>query len=117
MSGEGVGKLKGNENVYWYVSLSFIQSAHSLNGAYTSLKYVNGSVGSCHKHECFWRGMGRFVSLKYRTISNRNLSFGSMLLKINDSELKGQQIFRNLGTSGSEIINMEVQLKRENKNA
>jgi hypothetical protein len=119
VSGEWVGKLKakGNDDVHWDVSLNLKQSAHSITGMYTAVKYVKGCenrVTNMSVSGEVWEG---FVSLQCRTISNRNLSFGSMLLKINDSELKGQQIFRNLVQAGPEIVNMELALIRENKNS
>lgn len=58
-----------------------------------------------------WEG---FVSLQCRTISNKNLSFGSMLCKIIDSSLQGKYVFRNLAGDGSDISNLNINLNRKN---
>lgn len=117
VSGEWIGKLKGNKAVYWKATLNLKQSAHSLSGIYSIVKISQGNAGKTTHMKVsgeVWEG---FVSLKYRTVSNRNLSFGSILLKINDSELKGVQASRNLAQTGSEIANLSLLLEREKEYA
>ncbi len=117
VSGEWVGKVTGTENVFWNVTLNITQNAHALVGTMTTVKYIKSiedRITSMNVSGEVWEG---FVSLKCRTVSSKNLSFGSMLLKINDSELRGIQIFRNLSKAGPEIVNMEILLKPSEKNA
>jgi hypothetical protein len=59
-----------------------------------------------------WEG---FLSLKCRTISNKELSFGSALLKVNSSTLDGKYIFRNLVKAGDEIGAFNLLLVRHNE--
>lgn len=115
VSGEWTGKIVGAEGVYWSISMTVKQSAHSIRGTYTAIKYISGKENRVTNMSIsgeVWEG---FVSLKCRTISNKNLSFGSMLLKVNDSELKGVQVFRNFATTSNEILNMHVAFQRDNK--
>lgn len=58
-----------------------------------------------------WEG---FVSIKSRTVSSKNLSFGSMLCKVCASTLKGKYIFRNLAGDASSISVQELNSKRKN---
>lgn len=112
ISGEWSGKIQRCNNIYWSATINLIQNAHSLTGTYTSIKYIDGvenRVSHMKVSGEVWEG---FVSLKCRTVSNKHLSFGSMLLKVHNSELEGHQIFRNLAKSGTEIMNAEICLER-----
>lgn len=112
VSGEWTGTIDHSQRVHWSVKLDLEQNAHDLKGTYTSVRYVNDeerNLSTMNVTGEVWEG---FVALKCRTISNRNLSFGSMLLKVNPNELTGHQIFRNLGRSNNEIFHKELTFQR-----
>lgn len=115
VSGEWSGTINHAERRRWSVTLNLEQHAHELKGTYTSISYLNGEerkVSTMNVSGEVWEG---FVALKCRTISNRNLSFGSMLLKVNSGELTGHQIFRNLGSGSSEIFHKELTIQRRSE--
>lgn len=112
VSGDWSGKIDHSERVHFSVALNLEQRAHDLKGTYTSVRYVNDeerTISTMNVSGEVWEG---FVALKCRTISNRKLSFGSMLLKVNPEELTGHQIFRNIGRGNHEIFHKEVTLQR-----
>ncbi len=101
-------------NIGFTIKLVLSKNAHDLKGRVTFIKYsqdnnikkvtdmlVSGEV---------WEG---FVSLKCRTVSNKNLSFGSMLCKVGDHSLSGKYIFRNLAGDSSGIKDVDVYLHRK----
>ncbi|WP_156115081.1 hypothetical protein [Pseudomonas sp. ML96] len=117
VSGVWEGEFSSSDTANFTAKLTLDQSAHNLSGSYIVIKYINGEeqkITSMSVSGEVWEG---FVSLKCRTISNKNLSFGSMLLKINDSELNGHKVFRNLAGNGSGIVNRPIILKRTEGNA
>ncbi|EGQ9177313.1 hypothetical protein ACU440_004532 [Vibrio alginolyticus] len=95
------------------LKLHLIQNAHDLQGRATFIKYSSDNdvikVTDMRVEGEVWEG---FVSLKCRTVSNKNLSFGSMLCKVGDHSLQGKYIFRNLAGDSSSITDVEVSLHR-----
>ncbi|WP_213864582.1 hypothetical protein [Vibrio crassostreae] len=113
ISGEWNGRLQHLENVYFEVSLELQQSAHNINGTYTSIKYRDGEYVDTSTMKVsgeVWEG---FLTLQCRTVSNKRLSFGAILLKVNTDVLTGMQVFRNLNSRGRDIIPLEVNLIRK----
>ena len=117
VSGSWNGKIKSSqESVKFSAKLTLEQSAHNLSGTYVIVKYVNEDIykiTSMNVSGTVWEG---FVSLTCRTVSNKNLSFGSMLLKINDGNLNGHQVFRNLAGNSSGILENSLKLTANEKN-
>ncbi len=114
ISGIWEGNHTRTENVSIAVTLDLKQSAHDIIGTLTIIKIVDDAqkrVTSMSVIGEVWEG---FVSLQCRTISNKNLSFGSMLCKIIDSSLQGKYVFRNLAGDGSDISNLNINLNRKN---
>jgi hypothetical protein len=117
VSGVWEGKIIHSDIVYFSVKLSLKQNAHDLTGSYIVIKYKNDEeekITSMSVNGEVWEG---FVSLKCRTVSNKNLSFGSMLLKINDSELNGSKVFRNIAGNGSKIVTLPIIIKKADSDA
>ncbi|MFV8453386.1 hypothetical protein ACNO65_25515, partial [Vibrio campbellii] len=101
-------------SVGFSVKLNLQQNAHDLKGTVIFIKTSQSSskpkVTNMVVEGEVWEG---FVSLKCRTVSNKNLSFGSMLCKVGDHSLKGKYIFRNLAGDSSSIKDLEVSLHRK----
>ena len=109
VSGSWEGNIDSKKDIIYFTGkLTLQQNAHDLIGSYVIVKYENEKVlkiTSMKVSGTVWEG---FVSLTCRTVSNKNLSFGSMLLKINDEQLNGHQIFRNLAGNSSGIMDMPL---------
>jgi hypothetical protein len=117
VSGEWNGEHKHSESLSFNLSMTLKQNAHEVTGAFNVFKFTDGKqdkITNMTVQGEIWEG---FISLKCRTISNRELSFGSALLKVNPTELNGKYIFRNLVKSGDEIGAFNLVLSRKNSNA
>jgi hypothetical protein len=115
VSGNWKGDYHLSDATCFTSNLTIKQNAHNLSGNYSVTRIVNGNqekVTNMRISGEVWEG---FVSLKCRTISSKNLSFGSMLLKVNDSALNGTYIFRNLAKNASAIASFELNLVRDEK--
>lgn len=96
-------------DVGFTIKLTLSQNAHNLKGSVTFIKYSQDNnikkLTNMFVEGEVWEG---FVSLKCRTVSNKNLSFGSMLCKVGDHSLSGKYIFRNLASDSSRIKDVDV---------
>ncbi|PQJ84548.1 hypothetical protein [Aliivibrio sifiae] len=111
VSGEWKGRSYLKEDVFFELSLSLEQTANDITGVYTSSKYRNGDLESTSVMKvkgALWEG---FLSLNCRTVSNKRLSFGSMLLKVDSDRLRGKQLFRNLNHKGDPIVNLLIEFE------
>lgn len=110
VSGDWISEYQHSETHTFNFSMTLEQNAHELKGSFNIIKFINGKqvkTTNMTVHGEIWEG---FISLKCRTISNRELSFGSALLKVNPTELNGQYIFRNLVKGGNEICSVNLVL-------
>lgn len=117
VSGDWAGEWQHSELIVFNFSLTLKQNAHELTGSFSVLKLKDGKqekITNMTVQGEIWEG---FVSLKCRTISNRELSFGSALLKVNPAELNGKYIFRNLVKTGDEIGAFNLVLSRKQENS
>lgn len=116
VSGDWTGEYQHSDPLVFNFSMTLKQNAHELTGTFNVLKLISGKqekITSMTLQGEIWE---RFISLKCRTISNRELSFGSALLKVNPTELNGKYIFRNLVKAGDEMgaLNLVLSPKKEN---
>ncbi|PMG27814.1 hypothetical protein BCU94_18845 [Shewanella sp. 10N.286.52.C2] len=117
VSGEWTGEWQHSKPLFFSFSLSLQQNAHDLKGSFNILKTIDGKqekITNMKVEGEIWEG---FISLKCRTVSNKELSFGSALLKVNASELDGKYIFRNLVKAGEEIGSFNLKFSRVHANA
>ena len=117
VSGDWSGEYQHSDLVVYNFSLSLKQNAHDLKGSFNALKLKDGKqekITVMTVQGEIWEG---FISLKCRTVSNKELSFGSALLKVNSSELSGKYIFRNLVKTGVEIGSIDLALFRYQESA
>jgi len=117
LSGDWEGEYRHSELITFSFSLTLKQNAHDVKGSFNVLKLKNGQqekITNMTVEGEIWEG---FLSLKCRTVSNKELSFGSALLKVNAPELNGKYIFRNLVKVGDEIGAFNLDLIRTNSNA
>ncbi|WP_445946722.1 hypothetical protein [Shewanella sp.] len=115
VSGDWSGEWKHSDQITFNFSMSLKQNAHDLVGTFNVLKLKSGEqekITNMTVQGEIWEG---FLSLKCRTISNKELSFGSALLKVNSSTLDGKYIFRNLVKAGDEIGAFNLLLVRHNE--
>lgn len=108
ISGEWAGDFIAKSGSKFNCTLLIKQNAHDISGNFNIVKKMesgNSTVSNLSIKGEVWEG---FLSLSCRTISNRNLSFGSMLLKINSSELNGSVLLRNLAGDGINIESLPI---------
>lgn len=116
VSGDWTGEWHYSEFIIFNFSLTLKQNAHELTGSLSVLKLKDGKkekITNMTVQGEIWEG---FISLKCRTISNQELSFGSALLKVNPAELNGKYIFRNLVKAGDEIGALNLVFSRKKAN-
>ncbi|MGI2107226.1 hypothetical protein ACRN9A_19040 [Shewanella frigidimarina] len=114
ISGVWEGSIESNNDKSWGCTLELEQNAHNIVGTYTTVSYYKGEqqrISVMDVNGEVWEG---YISLKCRTKSNRNLSFGSMLFQINNQEIVGHQVFRNNSKyKVKDIFHTELTLSRE----
>ena len=107
VSGEWSGKMKISKQEY-DVSLSLKQKAHLVKGNFSATSddpdaRRNVTLMTCEGE--LWEG---YLSLTCRSIDKKDLSFGSILLKIKGKELSGKQVFRDLSRSPNDVFSSNI---------
>jgi hypothetical protein len=107
--------METGEDIEYETRLILKQVAHNLTGSWVFIKNADGKKAAESTMRVTGELLEGFVALNLRSSSNKQLSLGSMLLKVHDGELaSGHYIFRNTHPNfPAEIGTLPMKLVRE----
>lgn len=112
VSGNWVGESIISGSSY-KVAITLTQRAHTISGIYSASSDDPNSRRHVTQMSCegeLWEG---YITIACRSIDKKDLSFGSMLLKVKGKELSGKQIFRDLSSSHNDAFSSNIAFRFE----
>jgi hypothetical protein len=117
LSGNWSGMSKVGNPLFskeYRVTMQLVQVASEVSGNY-QVFYAERRVVNM---SCVGEVKDDYILLRCASVDPRNLSFGSMLLKIKNcngcAELNGEEIFRNLENKKCDVVNASISFREHN---